>query len=72
MDDGEYRCRESDGEDKKFIKKRYAGKTVEELNVEFERLKKEFLGAHKELQQESNSQLKSKFYEKQVDFCQQK
>ena len=55
MDDGEYRCRESDGEDKKFIKKRYAGKTVEELNVEFERLKKEFLGAHTELQQESNS-----------------
>ena len=68
-DDGEYRCRESDGEDKEFIKKRYVGKTVEELNVEFERLKKEFLGAHKELQYESNSLLKSKLYEKQVDFC---
>ena len=29
--------------------------SAETLNVEFERLKKEFLGAHKELQQESNS-----------------
>ena len=71
-DDGEYRCRESDGEDKEFIKKRYAGKTVEELNAEFEKLKNEFLEAHKELQQKLNSQPKSKFYEKQVDFCQQK
>ena len=29
--------------------------SAETMNVEFERLKKEFLGAHKELQQESNS-----------------
>ena len=36
-------------------KKRYAGKTVAELNVEFEKLKKEFLEEHKELQQKSNS-----------------
>ena len=54
-DDGEYRCRESDGEDKEFIKKRYAGKTVEELNAEYEKLKNEFLEAHKELQQKLNS-----------------
>lgn len=55
MDDNEkYRCQESDGEDREFLKKRYAGKTVVELNVEFEKLKKEFLDAHKELQQKSN------------------
>ena len=36
-------------------KKQYAGKTVEELNVEFEKLKNEFLEAHKELQQKLNS-----------------
>lgn len=54
-DNGEYRCRESDGEDRESLKKRYAGKTVAELNVEFEKLKKEFLDAHKELQQKSNS-----------------
>ena len=40
---------------KSIIKKRYAGKTVEELNVEFEKLKNEFLEAHKELQQKLNS-----------------
>lgn len=54
--------------DREFLKKRYAGKTVAELNVEFEKLKKEFLDAHKELQQKSNSQLKFEFYKKQVDF----
>lgn len=73
MDDNEkYRCQESDGEDREFLKKRYAGKTVAELNVEFEKLKKEFLDAHKELQQKSNSQLKFEFYKKQVDFQRQK
>ena len=56
MDDNEkYRCQESDGEDRESLKKRYAGKTVAELNVEFEKLKKELLEEHKELQQKSNS-----------------
>ena len=73
MDDNEkYRCQESDGEDRESLKKRYAGKTVAELNVEFEKLKKEFLEEHKELQQKSNSQLKFEFYKKQVDFWRQK
>ena len=51
-DNGKYRCRESDSES---LKKRYAEKTVDDLNAEFEKLKKEFLEAHKKLQQKSNS-----------------
>lgn len=48
MDDNEkYRYRESDGEDIESLKKRYAGKTVEELDAEFEKFKKEFLEKHK-------------------------
>ncbi len=48
MNDNEkYRCRESDGEDRESLKKRYAGKTVEELDVEFEKFKKEFAEKHK-------------------------
>ncbi len=54
-DNGKYRCRESDSEDKESLKKRYAEKTVDDLNAEFEKLKKEFLEAHKKLQQKSNS-----------------
>lgn len=56
-DDGEYRCRESDGEDKEFIKKRYAGKTVEELNAEFEKLKNEFLEAPDSAKLKKNARL---------------
>ena len=56
MDNNEkYRCRESDGEDRESLEKRYAGKTVEELDAEFEKLKKEFLETHKDLQQGLNS-----------------
>lgn len=56
MDNNEkYRYRESDGEDIESLKRRYAGKTVEELDAEFEKFKKEFLETHKELQQGLNS-----------------
>lgn len=47
MDNEKYRYSESDGEDEESLKKRYAGKTVDELNAEFEKLKKEFLELHK-------------------------
>ena len=61
MNDNEkYRCQESDGEDRESLKKRYAGKTVAELNVEFKKLKNEFLEAHKELQQKLRACVHSK------------